>query len=142
MRVPGLIMLKFVLLEIFSDHMHTYLGLSNWSRGENVAAVSKSFQVHTHFGLQILFIYSPSYLRHRWLQRVLNLFNPFVPNAPFFYPLKTSENLTIFWCFQGIEKWCIGNTLVNLARKSHLEKSWKISNYCQWRGSFAVHLWS
>ena len=24
------------------------------------------------------------------------LVNPFVPNAPFLYPLKTSENLTIF----------------------------------------------
>ena len=23
-------------------------------------------------------------------------FNPFLPNAPFLYPLKTSENLTIF----------------------------------------------
>ena len=30
-----------------------------------------------------------------------NCFNPFVPNAPFLYPLKTSENLTIFLCFQG-----------------------------------------
>ena len=27
--------------------------------------------------------------------------NPFVPNAPFLYPLKT--------CFQGVEKGCIGN---------------------------------
>ena len=24
------------------------------------------------------------------------LFNPFVPNAPFLYPLKTSENFTVF----------------------------------------------
>ena len=23
-------------------------------------------------------------------------FNPFIPSAPFFYPLKTSENLTVF----------------------------------------------
>ena len=29
--------------------------------------------------------------------------NPFVPNAPFLYSLKTSENLTVF-CFQGVEK--------------------------------------
>ena len=28
-------------------------------------------------------------------------FNPFVPNAPFLYPLKTSENRKVFWCFQG-----------------------------------------
>ena len=38
--------------------------------------------------------------------------NPFVPNASFFYPLKTSENLTVFWCFQGVEKGCIGNKWV------------------------------
>ena len=31
-------------------------------------------------------------------------FNRFVPNAPFLYPLNTFENLTIFWCFQGVEK--------------------------------------
>ena len=24
------------------------------------------------------------------------IFNPFVPNAPFLYPRKTSENLTVF----------------------------------------------
>ena len=33
--------------------------------------------------------------------------NPFVPNAPFLYPLKTSGNRKVFWCFQGIEKGCI-----------------------------------
>ena len=36
----------------------------------------------------------------------------FVPNALFLYPLKTLENLTVFWCFQGVEKECIGNDLV------------------------------
>ena len=30
-----------------------------------------------------------------------NSFNLFVPNTHFLYPLKTSENLTVFWCFQG-----------------------------------------
>ena len=29
------------------------------------------------------------------------LINPFVFNAPFLYPLKTSENLKFLWCFQG-----------------------------------------
>ena len=43
-----------------------------------------------------------------------NAFKPFVSNAPFLYPLKTSENLTIFWCFQGIERECIGNEWVNM----------------------------
>ena len=30
--------------------------------------------------------------------------NLFFPNAPFLYPLKTLENLTVFCCFQGVEK--------------------------------------
>ena len=37
------------------------------------------------------------------------LLNPFVPNEPFLYPLKTSENLKVLWCFQGVKKGCIGN---------------------------------
>ena len=42
-----------------------------------------------------------------------NYVNPFVPNAPFLCPLKTSENLTVF-CFQGVEKGCAGNEWVNM----------------------------
>ena len=34
-------------------------------------------------------------------------FNPFVPNASYLYPLKTSENIKVFWCFQGVQKGCI-----------------------------------
>ena len=34
--------------------------------------------------------------------------NPFVPNAPFLYPLKASENRKVFWCFQGVQKGFIG----------------------------------
>ena len=34
--------------------------------------------------------------------------NPFVLNAPFLYPLKTSENRNVFWYFQGVEERCIG----------------------------------
>ena len=45
-------------------------------------------------------------------------FNPFVPNAPFLYLLKTSENHKVF-CFQGVDKGCIGNEWVTRA----LEKS-------------------
>ena len=41
-------------------------------------------------------------------------FNPFVANAPFLYHLKASENSTVFWCFQGVEKGCIGNEWVNM----------------------------
>ena len=44
-----------------------------------------------------------------------NWVNPFVPNPPFLYPLKTSENRKVFWCFQGVEKGCIGNEWVKQA---------------------------
>ena len=40
-------------------------------------------------------------------------FNPLAPNLPFLYPLKISEIITVFWCFQGVEKGCIGKELVN-----------------------------
>ena len=40
------------------------------------------------------------------------IINPFVSNEPFLYPLKTSENREDFWCFQGLEKGCIGNDWV------------------------------
>ena len=33
--------------------------------------------------------------------------NPFVPNAPVLYPLKKLENLTVFGCFQVLEKGCM-----------------------------------
>ena len=32
------------------------------------------------------------------------IINSFLPNPPSLYPLKTSENLTVFWCFQEAEK--------------------------------------
>ena len=41
-----------------------------------------------------------------------NSINPFVRNAPFLYPLKTSKNLEVFLCFQGVEKECIGSERV------------------------------
>ena len=46
--------------------------------------------------------------------------NPFVPNAPFLYPLKTSENLTVF-CFHGVEKGCIGTKWVKVNMQSRTE---------------------
>ena len=42
------------------------------------------------------------------------LINSLVPNAPFLYPLKISENLTVFSCFQGVEKGWIGNKRVKV----------------------------
>ena len=39
--------------------------------------------------------------------------NGFVPNGPFLYPLKTSETLTVFCCFKGVEKgWLATNGLM------------------------------
>ena len=43
------------------------------------------------------------------LLKVLIYINPFVSNAPFLYPLKTSENRKVFWCFQRVKKVCVGN---------------------------------
>ena len=43
------------------------------------------------------------------LNSVQEFINPFFPNAPFLYPLKTSEKIMVYWCFQGVEKGCIGN---------------------------------
>ena len=40
------------------------------------------------------------------------LFNPFVPNATFLFPLKTSENLKVFWYLKGVEIGYIGNEWV------------------------------
>ena len=42
----------------------------------------------------------------------LHFIKSFVPNAPFLYSLKTSENLRVFWRFQGVEEGCIGNEWV------------------------------
>ena len=52
-------------------------------------------------------------------------FNPFVPNAPLVFPLKTSENHTFFWCFQGIEKGWIGNECVKHTLKLCCLKVWQ-----------------
>ena len=40
----------------------------------------------------------------KWLQVRFTDYciNPFVPNAPFLYPLKKLENRKVFWCFQGL----------------------------------------
>ena len=57
------------------------------------------------------------------------LFNPFVPSAPFLYPLKTSENFMVFGCFQGVEKRCIWNKWVKEIvywQLPHLSLHWLI----------------
>ena len=54
-------------------------------------------------------------LNKRWGQWANCQINPYFPNAPFLYPLKTSENRKVFWCFQGVEKGCIGKIWVKVA---------------------------
>ena len=34
---------------------------------------------------------------------------PLITNGPILYILKASEKPKVFWCFQGVEKECIGN---------------------------------
>ena len=54
----------------------------------------------------------------QFLKVTRQLINPFVPNALFLYPLKTSENRKVFWCFWGVEKGCIGNKWVKISLSS------------------------
>ena len=62
----------------------------------------------------VLYLLSTNVFKN-WFRPILLIINPFVPtNASFFYPLKISENRMIFWCFQGVEKGCIGNKWVNV----------------------------
>ena len=51
--------------------------------------------------------------------QISKIFNPFIPNTIFLYLLKTSENLKVF-CFQGVEKGCIGNKWVKSLQKNQL----------------------
>ena len=56
-----------------------------------------------------------------------------VPNAPFLYPMEALENLTVFWCFQGVEKGCIENKWVKVKTLgiSVIEKLNKYRNFSQ-----------
>ena len=65
-------------------------------------------------------------------------YKAFVPNAPFLYPLKTSENLTVFWCFQGIEKGYVGNEWVNnvfsrmiILMTTLLTRYWEVNKFTE-----------
>ena len=54
-----------------------------------------------------VFLYrlSPSFFSMSLITACLcEILNLFVPNTLFFYPLKTSEKLTVFWYFQWVEK--------------------------------------
>ena len=57
-------------------------------------------------------------------------FNPFVPNAPFLYPVNTSEKPKVFRCFQGVEKVCIGNKWVKELRVETVNSLYLILIWC------------
>ena len=48
--------------------------------------------------------------------KVSSRFYPIFPNTLFLYHLKTSENLKVFWWFQGVEKRSIGNRWINTGK--------------------------
>ena len=74
------------------------------------------FGVPTGYGhIDFLMQYVTGSLHHSSV-----LLNPFVLSALFFYPLKTLENLPVFWCIQGVEKGCIGNKWVNRSKNSRV----------------------
>ena len=62
--------------------------------------------------------------------------NPFVANTPFLYPLKISENLEVFWYFQGVEKRRIGNKWVkSVPEWKFLYPSGMHNVHLQWKGN-------
>ena len=80
--------------------------------------------LHAYLWLSVQ-IFNPSFIN---FSMSYLLVNPFVLNAPFLYPPKT-ENLTVFWCFQGVEKGCTGNKWVNNAFKVHI-LYWLVLQLC------------
>ena len=70
----------------------------------------KYSKYHKCFSMMML-ICTKQHLSNIW-SSIHEKVNPFVPNAPFLYTLETSENLTVFSCFQGVEKGCIANECV------------------------------
>ena len=59
---------------------------------------------------QIFYLYE--FVKFQHIYSWKDTFNPFIPNPPFIYPLKTSENRKVL-CFQEVEKGCIGNEWIN-----------------------------
>ena len=77
------------------------------------------------------------YQKWKNLQWKLGYFNQFVPSAPFLYPLKTSENFTVFWCFQGVER---KGALGTNGLKNVLIKSVKAQNQVTYLGQMVYSL--
>ena len=90
------------------DYSHTDFGKSSslYIRlTENTTKFLVSWS-HSHYKVQKLKLSTSNFVT-----TCLDI-NRFVPNVPFLYSLKTSENYKVFWCFQGVEKGWIGNEWV------------------------------
>ena len=59
--------------------------------------IVRIFQMSVNFGIY----FKQETRKKSSIFRKLSLINPFVPNAPFLYPLKTLENLNGFLMFSG-----------------------------------------
>ena len=55
------------------------------------------------------YFFTYSFIKKSNVNSIICSFNPFFLNALLLYPLKASENFTVFWCFQGVEKGCTGS---------------------------------
>ena len=74
-------------------------------------------------------------------QKMKFFINSFVLNTPILYPMKTSENLAVFWCFQEVEKGSIGNKWAKISsvkilynKKNHFlySDSTTIKTFSKW----------
>ena len=101
-----------------------------WDIVENVLACYVTVIVRGKFGLLcrrvlmhqftsvdpgLIHLYSDVFrVTRSVLVKIQIIFNLFIFSAPFIYPLKIPENLTVFGCFQWVEKGYIGNKWVKL----------------------------
>ena len=84
----------------------------------NLSDQNRVIDIHNIEGLKLL-IRMRLRVSHLADHKLDIVFNLFVPKVPFLYPLKTSQNLPVFWCFKGAEKECIGSEWVKIAPNKH-----------------------
>ena len=109
--------LSYWSIKKYRYNLYVRLGISNqmqvkqidWNCHLSVSQFNRWKKCTKHFARRNK-IYS------EFLKTTSTLFilNPFVHNASFLYTLKTSEKLTVFWCFHEVEKGCIMNEWVHI----------------------------
>ena len=113
--------LKSILVPLISFSYKVFLLEENWvqiismlfwNASKNVvkAQIMEHFFENNERILVVKYSYKKSY--HSGIHNICWRIKPFFPNPPFLYPLKTSENSKLFWCFQGLKEGCIGNKWV------------------------------